>query len=1407
MQLWVGINRFSKNRAKCFHHYYRLMIFFLFLFAGLYDSNQLLGSNINENIVIKDYSYIDGLTTNSVNKTYRDSKGFLWLCSLNGLYRYDGYNFRKIESERGLLNGEILDMVEDENQNFLIATAKKGLIYYNTLLEEIFTIPFDIRFSYNVNKILLFDNKVWLGTDSGLIIFDKPHQFDKNTIVHTKVVLPEPNNPSHQKNRITFLYQDTSFNYIWIGTNGGAFALNTRNNILTVINSHPQNAVRVILPFENKLLVGSWDGGVFLVDPVSLSVIQNNSIINWLNQIINHKRVISACYDSLNNLWLATYGDGLYYFNLIQKTYHIFSSRFTSSKTPNIKSDIINHLYYDKKDHILWLSMNQPALTKIYERKNFFNIIEPSSLIKDKSFEISSIRVSNVFKNSVWISTSRNGLILYDVLTNKMSHFTTLSRNLLLPTNEISLVYEDRKGNLWLVLRKMGLYFIPNHMLVKIKNSSFNIKPINANPLASNENGNSYIISFYEDSKNRLWLGYWGGLYLLEFKADFGKPQSLSNINQYCNTYCIFSDENTSNISFAISPVQTVFEVGENELFVGTRDEGIIKVTEIEKNKFVSRLANEINQQLRGENIRGFYKQSKDTIWIGTNVGLAGYNHTSQKVFVFLNENSGLSSENINHTLLDNKNNIWLSTSYGISMVTPKNYHIKNYIFEFGDNQLNHLIYSSYAQLPDGYMVFSTNKNLIVYHPDSLYQPKTPISLYFTKLKINNQTITPLVKIGIRRPINTTINEVQKISLPYGATMQLEFAAIDFLNSEQIKYKYRINNNDWIPLEKNQRILNFYNNNSGLFNLQIMAQHPMGSNIIKSITLEFLPPWYKTWWAYFIYTIILGILFFSYRNLIIQKIRQQTKLEQEHFENKKLQELDRIKSTFISNLAHEIRTPLCLIINPLENIIKNNLNNNKIKENIEITLKNSYRLMKLANELADYTKIDKDLVQPEFRNDDFVETVRDVYLSFKPMADTMHIDYQFYSTDKELILPFDKGMIEKVVFNLLSNAFKYTNQNGSIIVEISIVESQDENFVRLVVVNTGKGIPPEKIDKIFDRFYQVDAAQQGVGIGLSLVKAFVEIHNGFIKVQSTANVETKFEILLPTKQHIVQDGELPNHTVLNSSLELGYDGVSFNEGNEQKSFKLLIVEDDVDILSFIKTQFESIYKVYTETNGKDGYHTANSIVPDIIITDVVMPDMDGIELCKKLRNNLATSHIPIIIISAKASHKNQVEGLEAGANLYLVKPFHMEVLKNQVDRLIQLKENIYKKIVKESDIVPPDIAQNEIDKQFMDKVVDYIHMHISDKNLNVDAIASHLCISNIQLYRKIKAITGLSVVEFILSVRLKTAAKLIQEQKYSFSEIAYETGFSSPSYFTKCFRQYFGKTPSEYASLLKNKIG
>jgi signal transduction histidine kinase/ligand-binding sensor domain-containing protein/DNA-binding response OmpR family regulator len=1378
------------------------LIFFLF---SLIFSQGIPLFAIGEDIKIEEYSYKDGLTTSMIYNVYKDSKGFLWICSDNGLFRFDGYSFRNINTLiKNFLNHDTYCITEDPDHNFLIGT-RKGVYYYNTHTEKLFPLKLSLGNKCIIHKIIVLQDKIWVASDIGLLLIRKQRTFDPDNLIQVQLLLPDPIRKGTQDNIINTIFTLPGQSSLWVGTNGALFELDQKKLVFHYINSLSQNSIREISRYNNSIIVSSWDGGVFLVNPVTHKL-ENDLFINNVNKIVGNKRVKSAFIDSKNQLWVATFGNGLYIFEQSKfGSLSFVNYRNDQRQQENLKSDFIYQMYLDNTG-IVWLCMNQPVLSKVYfQKKNLrtYNFLKQTN--SNASKEILAVNQSTD-KDKLWVTTNGSGIYLFDVKSQEFMQYTDkTTKGLQLQDNNISICYQDKNGNLWIVYPRIGLYVVPSRFALGLLDGSLKtiIRPIDANTLVTKDSTtNSYITSIYEDSSGRLWFGGWASLYFVELKPN-SEPKALNNLLSDSKTTCVYSDLRPNEVSFPISPISSILEINKNKYWIGTYGTGIIQFDELLKSRFSDALTS-ANKNLPTNNARVIYKDKRNGVWIGTNSGLCYWNLKTDNFKIFTAKN-GLCSDNVNSIVEDKNLNIWVSTSYGISEIQSKDFTISNF-YSTNKEKFNQYITNAGVLTKNGLVCFSTNESLVFINPDSVETNSYIPPLYFTDIKIDNETVMPLEKYSGTCIIEANINECKTINVPYNHTLSIEFAVLDYYASKPISYKYKIGNNkEWILLQPGQRNLVLPNLSHGEYTLSIMAANLVNNNNIRSIRIDYLPPFWLSKIAYFIYILFILGLLLIYRRLLIQKIIQKSIIEKERFEIKKLEELDKMKSEFFYNISHEFRTPLSLIIDPLAKLIKDEEISNRNKERIDLILKSSERLLKLTNEMMDFSKIEKNLFIPDFQICDIGSFVNEICQLFTNLADSMNFEFKIYCSFEQFEIPIDMRMIEKVIFNLLSNAFKYTPANGMIMVNLTKSKREEEEFVKLSVINTGEGINNENLNKIFDRYYQVNNVQnrnmEGTGIGLSLVKNFVELHNGKVEVKSEPNLETCFDIYLPVHQNKI-DIPKESFSAIND-LKLRY--IVQNQHIKKQiskptfHYQLLIIEDDDDIRNYIIDELSSDFKILSARNGEEGLKIANETIPDLIITDIIMPVLSGLELCRKLKNQMITSHIPILILSAKATIENQIEGLEMGADVYMIKPFSIDHLKAQILRLISFKQAIYLCYLKETALIPQGALTTKHDEEFMQKVMDFIEANLTNSDLNVDQLAQCVSLSKVQTYRKIKAITGMSIVEFIRTIRLKKSVPLILEGQFNFSEIAFETGFSSPSYFSKCFHDHFGKTPSEFA--------
>ncbi|MBN2812579.1 MAG: response regulator, partial [Bacteroidales bacterium] len=1068
-------------------------------------------------------------------------------------------------------------------------------------------------------------------------------------------------------------------------------------------------------------------------------------------------------------------------------------------------SDFINDLYIDLSG-IIWIGQMQPALSKLYYQKSKF--ITYNLFKQNEQYVSREIRSVNQSSNpdKLWISTNGSGLFLFDTKTNKIIQFTDQTkRGLQLPGNKMNFCYQDRQGNLWMVFQRLGLYVVPKDMVENLLFGKMNpaIKPFDANRLANKESeANSYILSLYMDRSERLWAGGWGSLHMIDLKGNLISQYATNDKLTEINSTCVFSFDSYDEEKVAFAPVASIVELKKDLLLLGTLGSGLVEVETTSSGRFIFRRPG-VNNSMSTRNVIQVYKDKQNNIWMGTHAGLYCWN-TSNDSLKLITAAKGLCSDDINNIIQDDNANIWVSTSYGISKILSLDFSITNFYYTDKD-KFNQYIINAAVHTSDNLIGFSTNEAMVFIHPDSVERDHGDPPLYFTDIKIDNKPVIPLEKYFGTRIINAGINDCKVIRVPHNHTLSIEFAALDFMNSGKLMYKYRLGSNaDWVVLNASQRSLVIPKLRSGEYPLSIMLADSHEQQM-RTIIIDYLPPFWLTLPAYFVYfLLVLGVLFL-YRRALIRKVLQKSILEKERFERRKIEELDKMKTEFFSNISHELRTPLSLIINPLEAMARDKDLPAATTEKVKLALKSSNRLLKLTNELIDFSKIENERLKPDFQRCEIVSLVNETCQLFNNMAETMNLDFKTISSFEQLEIPIDKGMVEKVIFNLLSNAFKFTPANGMVMVNLTRSQHANIEHVKLSVINTGEGISHDDLGKIFDRYYQVNHGSnspvQGTGIGLALVKSFIGMHHGIVEVKSEPNLETSFDVYLPLKQpgfdDLINTGTV--EPVHNKEIIQPVENKTHTARAENRH-RLLLVEDEQDIRNYIKNELSAEFEIAVAADGEEGLKKAGEIIPDLIITDVKMPVLSGLELCKILKNQVITSHIPVIMLSAKASVEEQIEGLETGADVYMVKPFSIDHLKAQIISLISFKQAVYQKNLKETSLIPQDAMPGKLDAEFLQKITAFIEANLTDSNLSVDQLAQCVSLSKVQTYRKIKAISGLSIVEFIRTIRLKKAAQLILENRQTFSEISFETGFSTPSYFSKCFHDHFGQTPSEFAA-------
>ena len=810
-------------------------------------------------------------------------------------------------------------------------------------------------------------------------------------------------------------------------------------------------------------------------------------------------------------------------------------------------------------------------------------------------------------------------------------------------------------------------------------------------------------------------------------------------------------------------------------------------------------------------------------LWIGTDggglFGLMDNENSadgSSERFVHYTKADGLPNDIIWGILDDDRGNLWISTQNGFSKFDPQSGIFNNY------NQVDGVPRQKFVWLSrhkgrNGELYFGT-RGLLAFHPDSITDNPFIPPVVITDFKLFNKP----VPIGGNSPLKKSITETTELELSYRENyLSFEFAALNYINTEKNRYKYMMKglDKDWIDAGQT-RVASYTSLRHGEYTFKVMGSNNDGVWNEKGASINILihpPPW-LTWWAYTCYGFIVAGIILWYRRYLLNRAKLRTAIEMERMEKEKVEELDHMKSRFFANVSHEFRTPLTLILGPIDDLVENRSKRAELTwDNVGIIRRNARRLQKLINQILDISRLETGAVKLRVSEGDLTEFIRTIILSFLSLTESKQIRYEYDLPEKDQNLWFDNDKVEKILTNLVSNAFKFTPAKGSITVSLQYLSSPGSpsaDFAEITVTDTGRGIPGDKLGNIFDRFYQVHESgmhgEEGTGIGLALTRELVELCRGEIRVESEVGKGSVFTVKLPVSRELFTEEEIisidPENITRKKLIESSVDtekseAVETGEDHLKNAPRdapiVLIVEDNADLRNYISGNLCDSYRIIMAENGREGLHCAIDQVPDLIISDLMMPEMDGMEMCRELKTDERTNHIPVIMLTARADRGSKLEGLETGADDYIIKPFDNKELTVRVRNLIEQRKRMRDKFRKEflSDSAGMDVTYED---QFLNKLTVILNKYISSDDFRIDLLTDELHMSRSQVFRKINAITGYTPNDLIRNLRLKKAASLFRSGHKHVAQVMHQVGFNSQSYFGQCFHELYGMTPKEY---------
>ena len=1358
---------------------------FLFLYTSLLN---LVFSQYQNN-----YEFIplsEDINQTTISTIIKDNDGMLWLGSAgDGVFKYNSLDFKTYKKEAisnvNSLNSSFIHTLLMDNHNNIWAGTQEGINIYDRELDKFNSISFkennqEVKFATHAIKEFN-DSTLIVGThQNGLL------KLNKNNYKFKRILYKSNNSVSSLLiNSIVKTYEGEFF----VGTNHGLMTYDPYNDVLQptkldlsnkyeIINSSIES---VLIDNNKNIWLGTSSKGI-------IKISKKNDIYTIENLAITKKRILSLSLKQNGRILCGTENDGL--FEIDNKNNKIVNYKFDKNIPNGIKSNSIWSIYSDNKNRI-WLGYFNNGIDVYNESYNKFKSI---SSITGYSNSLSSSSVTGIIKDHkdrLWLSTTESGVDVYNENTGEFTNLINKRNNIAngLDNLETTSIYKDSRGNILIGTWESGFY-----ILSKNGKRFKNIKKNNSK-LKSDK-----VMSFAEDSKGNIWIG--------TFFSGLHSYNTYSNkVTHYNNSEFVKHNINTSNI-------RKVLVDNKDNVWIGTRS-GLYRINKRENENFNITPFNDRFKTILGEDISStivfsLFEDDSNNIWIGSlDYGLFKYNYNNDKIIWYNNEN-GFIHESISSITQDKNENIWISGNKGLTKFNPTENLFTNFNKEDGlsSNKFN---YNSVFQ--DAELLYFGGLNGVNYfNPENIQYNEELPQIYLKDLKLANE----LVLIDdIKSPLKKSLSTTDKLTLNYNQSFfSIEYVGVNYTRSENNQYAYLLEGFDekwnYVGSKTNATFTNVPAGNY-IFKVKASNNDGLWNETPTELNIEILPAWWNSNLAWLVYLLtLMTISYLSYR-VIIERIRERRTLKFEREEHKQLEALNSKKIQFFTNISHEFRTPLTLILNPLNDIIKGDFNSlsEATKNKLKIIHKNSNRLSRLINELMDFRKLQFNKMSINASKIDLIPFIEEVSSHFEEEANEKNIILSVDYLEKPINVWGDPSMLEKIIFNLLSNAFKVTPTNGMVSIYINkkntkvnfpLVDSEKLlDCIEIIIEDTGAGIKKENINKIFDRFYQVTEFDKqyygGTGIGLEVVRNFIELHKGKIEVSSKLNIGTQFKIQLPTGNSHLKIINNKERVKLNTNDNLITKLTAIeSSNNKSKDKKLLIIDDNSELRSYLKNELSISYNILLAENGKIGFELANKHIPDIIITDVMMPVMDGIELCKMIKNDLRTSHIPIMMITAKGMEIDKIKGIDSGADVYLQKPFNMNVLKSHLKQLISTRKILFKKYL--SGI---DFSENttSLDQEFITNVLNYINKNISDNNLNVENLADELLLSRSKLYRKIKALTGLTANEFIRNVRLEKSKEILENSEFSISEICYKVGFSSPSYFTKCFKLQYGVLPKE----------
>ena len=1340
----------------------------------------------------------DGLSQSSGIGMLFDSRGWLWIGTEDGLNRYDGYNFKVYrhnpKDPSSLGSGYVISIMEDSTGALWVGTEGGGLNRLDRQRDrfERFVHDPDDANSLVDDRIQVIiedrQGRLWIGTNNGISRLSADR-------THFTNYAPRTSDQHGMASAIIWTIMQDHTGTVWIGSDNGLYRyLGHDDKFLRYTHdandpgSLGSNTILSLLEDSaGRIWIGTYRGEVGL----NLWDSQANRFIRFASDSkdpfsIGSNHVISLAEDpnSPGTLWIGTRTAGLVRFDIEAGRFYNYGH--DPARTTSISNDRVSTIAFDRAG-TLWAGTYDAGLNRLHRRHDqwvhYTN--DPSDLNSIPDNYVRSIAEDK--NGTLWIGTYDGGLARFGP---ERDRFITYQHNSNDPAslshNEVRNVYVDRTGDVWAATYYGGLN--------RLDPASGMFTRYFSDPADPGTISDNRVMAVQEDGFGALWVGTENG---------------LDRFDRSTGTFRRYHNDPDDPDSLSVNRIYALYTDHRGDLWVATLGGGLDRYDYAIDGFIHHRHDPDNPDSLPNDTVLAVTEDSANRLWTGTLGGGLALLDREEQTFSTVTTDNGLPNNVIYGIVEDHESCLWVSTNDGLARYNPENGSVRSYTV--GDGLLsNEFSAKAYARTSRGEIAFGSTSGLTLFSPDDLKDSALPPPVVIIDLKLFGDSVVP----GPGSLLSTSIEDTHDLVLSHrDSVISFEFTALDYVAPSKNRYAYRLEGFDdnWRNVDSAHRFATYTNLPAGDYMFRVRAANSDGvwNNEGATIAVRVLPPPWLSWWAYTLYALFLFALFIIERRRALNRIWLQGQIELEQIETEKLKEVDQLKSKFFANISHEFRTPLALILGPIDELLKDNDDPGETS-GLELIQRNAKRLQRLVEQLMDLSRLEGGSMKLQPQPGDLVDFVRGLTMAFESIARRKGIGLVFSSDQKSLFVDFDQEQVEIMLVNLLSNAFKSTLEDGR--VEVSLIcNSAPETAaggtveVILLVRDTGIGISEAYQANVFDRFYQVDSSetreQEGTGIGLALVRELAQLHGGKVTLKSRPGEGSEFRLQLQfntsSSEAISRNAGLITNTPVPESVA-GPEPVQKDQTADDDTIVLLI-EDNAELRAFISRKFGSGFSLIEAGNGFDGLKMAIELVPDLVICDVMMPKMDGYAFCEELKSDERTSHIPILMLTAMAGKDEKLKGLKLGADDYLTKPFDSEELLARARNLVEQRRHLRQHFSGTVVLKPAELDVSSVDRAFLKRALAIVEAHMGNDDLSVEALAAGLNLSRSQLHRKLKALTNQTPTTFIRTIRLERAAQLLRSQAGTVGAIAYQVGFSSQAYFTQCFHDQFGCTPSVFA--------